>query len=183
MSLPCVSSVGLHMCARGSANACNGGWMRIDAHVRVALLKRARAPPPKRARQEEGRQNQELSYFKLFLLSDRLASQLSVRLSSVFPLLSPASFPCLNGWWPAVVRADVRAPLWPWPDRGLLVQHIWESGSGGCKVRAGAGFKKEGDKNFFLACYRWVTECALASQVASHHFIKMQRCFFSAAFL
>lgn len=85
-------------CRSAVACACVSGCMRICAHVRVTLCahtQSARACVRGGRREEPG-----LSYFKLFLLSDCLASQLSLCLSSVFASISSSHscFPHLLGW-------------------------------------------------------------------------------------
>lgn len=83
------------VCARlwkcDCVRACAGGCMRICARVRVRAQPKLALVCVRGGRRGEP----ELSYLKLFLLSDCLASELSLRPSSVFASISSAlpSFP------------------------------------------------------------------------------------------
>lgn len=84
------------MCVCARLRACVSGCMR--AHVCVAQC--ARTQSARMCVKGGRREEPGLSYFKLFLLSDCLASQLSLSLSSVFSSISSPipCFPRLLGW-------------------------------------------------------------------------------------
>lgn len=176
MSLRCVSSV--YVCWVGSAIACVCRWVVCEfcAHVRLvrAHIQSARAPSPPRVSEEGGEKNPSLVISNYFcwviawrVSSLRASPPVFASISSPLPC-SP--LPCLDGWWPMIVQMDVIVPLWRWPDWGLPVQHIWESGKWyWWKVRADPGFKKTGGGwmgGFFLPLHllqmtSWY--CSLAS--------------------
>lgn len=103
MSLRCVSSACVCVGWEVRLRACVGGWYANFVHMCAlcAHTSKARARLPPSCIGGGRREEPELSYFKLFLLSDCLASQLSACLSSSiceYFLSSPLLPPPLLGW-------------------------------------------------------------------------------------
>lgn len=150
MSLRCVSSACVCVGWEVRLRACVGGWYANFVHMCAlcAHTSKARAPPPPRVSEEGGEKNPSLVISNYFcwviawrVSSLRASPPVFASISSPLPC-SP--LPCLDGWWPMIVQMDVIVPLWRWPDWGLPVQHIWESGKWyWWKVRADPGFKKD----------------------------------------
>lgn len=140
----------LCMCACGSAIACVcacvSGCMRICAHLRVALCAHTQSARGYVCARGGRREEPGLSYFKLFLLSDCLASQRSVRLLFMWDyiLFFPHAFFSRLGWMMAYDFSD-----WCYSSTLALTRQADSTYFGMGKrhwfqVRADAGSKRSG---------------------------------------